>query len=450
MSSESQRERVAPDVGKLDAGDRNEIYEAAKKADYEIPKLQALPMARLLELVKREGVEGYSGLGKQELIFLLLRRRVTSTGLGWGEGVLDVLPDGFGFLRSPRYSYAAGPDDIYVSPSQIRRLNLKPGHVLAGPVRPPKDGEKYFALLRVEAVNGGTVGELRDRIPFEERAALPPAERLRLEYRGCGLDVRALDLLAPLGKGQRTLIRTPPLAGRSQLLISLAQALLHNHPEVYVIILMVDERPEDITLVQRQTGPESRREVIASSFDEPPSRHVALAEIVTEKARRMAESGAEVVVLLDSLTQLTRAFNTEAPHTGKILSAGLDAVAVQKPKRLFGSARNLEDSGSLTVIATVLTDTDSHMNDVIGEEFKGKANSEIVLHEALAELHIYPPIDIGHTGTRRETDLLGDATTAKLRALRKRLSTVSRQDALETLLRELAATPDNDTYLDQL
>jgi transcription termination factor Rho len=389
-------------------------------------------------------------LTKQELIFHLLRQRVTHTGLGWGEGVLDILPDGFGFLRSKRYSYAAGSDDIYVSPSQIRRLNLKPGHLLAGPVRPPKEGEKYFALLHVEAVNGGTVEELRGRIPFDELTPLLPHQRLSLEHPGCGLDMRLLDFLAPLGKGQRTLVATPPLTGRGALLTHFAQAILHNHPEVYVILLMVDERPEDITEMLRQTGPDNRREVAASSFDEPASRHVALAELVTDRARRMVETGQDVVILMDSLTQLTRAYNTEVPHSGKILSAGLDANALQRPKRLFGSARKVEEGGSLTVVATVLTDTGSRMNDVIAEEFRGKANSDIVLSDKLSGLHIYPALDIAHTGTRSEDRLLSENELLKVRRLRKELSGMATGEALESLLERVTKTKDNAAFLDSL
>ncbi|MEM7205721.1 MAG: transcription termination factor Rho [Planctomycetota bacterium] len=435
------------DIQNLDDAERNEIYEAAKAADYEIPKLQAMPMARVLELAQREGIEGYSGLGKQELIFQLLKHRVTSTGLGWGEGVLDILPDGFGFLRSPRYSYTAGPDDIYVSPSQIRRLNLKQGQLLAGPVRPPKDGEKYFALLHIEAVNAGTVEQLRQRIPFDDLTPLLPEARLQLEFPGCGSDIRLLDFLAPLGKGQRVLVYTPPLAGRTLLFTHLAQAILANHPEAYVILLMVDERPEDITEMRRQTGPDHRREVVATSFDEPASRHVALAEIVTEKARRITESGGDVVILMDSITELVRAYNTEVPHSGKILSAGLDAVALQRPKRLLSSARNSEEAGSLTVIASVLTDSGSHMNDVICEEFRGKANSEIVLDQELAELHIYPALDVGRTGTRREDLLLSAGELASVQRLRKHLAGLSKQEALERLLEGLAASESNSEFL---
>jgi len=436
----------SPRVRDLNEDQRNEIYEAAKKADYQIPKLQELAMSELLRLARQEGVEGYPGLSKQELIFQLLRQRVTSTGLGWGEGVLDVLPDGFGFLRSKRYNYVAGPDDIYVSPSQIRRLNLKQGHLLAGPVRPPKEGEKYFALLHVEAVNAGTVDELRHRIPFDELTPVLPNERLRLEHPDCGIDMRLLDFLAPLGKGQRTLIMTPPLTGRSVLLTHLAQAILHNHPEVYVILLAVDQRPEDITEMRRQTGPDERREVAASSFDEPAGRHIALAEIVVQKARRMVETGRDVVMLMDSLTQLTRAYNTEIPHSGKIITAGLDAVALQRPKHLFGSARCVEEGGSLTVIATALTDTNSRMNEVICDEFKGKANSEIVLSEQLTGLHVYPAIDIAHSSTREEDRLLDPDELRKVRKLRRELSSIPGGNGLEKLMERVSQTATNSMF----
>jgi len=447
VSQEPAKDRGHRRTHADDAAERNEIYEAAKRADYEIPKLQALPMAELLAAAQREGIAGFSGLSKQELIFQLLKFRVTNTGLGWGEGTLDILPDGFGFLRSSRYSYAAGPDDIYVSPSQIRRLNLKPGHQIAGPVRPPKDGEKYFALLHVEAVNGEPVEALRQRIPFSEKTPIVPHERLTLDHPGCGLDIRLLDVLAPMGKGQRTLIQTPPLSGRSMLLTRLAKAILTNHPDVYVIMLVVDERPEDITEMVRETGPDERREVVASTFDEPASRHVAIADMVTEKARRMVESGRDVVVLVDSLTQLTRACNSEVPHSGKILSSGLDAAALHRPKTLFASARQLEEGGSLSVIATVLVKTGSRINDVIFDEFVGRANSEIVLDRDLAELHIHPAIDVQHTGTRREDALLSVDELNALRRLRKQLSGMSTQESLETVMDMIAATPDNATFL---
>jgi len=450
VSQQTERESTPPEVRDLNDQQRNEIYEAAKNADHEIPRLQALSMQDLVKLAEQEGLSNHAGLAKQELIFQLLKRRVTGAGLGWGEGVLDILPDGFGFLRSSSYSYNAGPDDIYVSPSQIRRLNLKQGHLVAGPVRPPKEGEKYFALLHVEQVNGGTIEQLRKRIAFDELTAVPPSQRVRLEHADCDLDIRLIDLLAPMGKGQRTLIMTPPLSGRSELLTHLAQAILANDPDVYVILLVIDERPEDITEIQRRTGPDDRREVAASSFDEPASRHVALAEIVTEKARRMVEAGQDVVVLMDSLTALTRAYNTEAPHSGKILSTGLDAAALQRPKRLFGSGRATEEAGSLTVIATALTNTGSRMDEVICEQFAGKGNSQIILSQELAELHVYPAIDIAHTGSTREKNLLEPEELEMIRRLRKQLSSESTEDALEKLLEMVGNAETNAAFLKNL
>lgn len=436
-------------AGSDDEAARNEIYEATKRADHQIPALQAMSMPELIELTSAEGVQAPRGCSKQELIFALLKHRVKSAGLGWGEGVLDILPDGFGFLRSVRYNYVAGIDDIYVSPSQVRRLHLKPGHFLAGPVRPPKEGENYFALLRVEAVNEHGVDALRQVIAFDDLTPLLPRERLHLEHPGCGTDMRLLDLLAPIGKGQRVLIQSPPYSSRTILLTNLARAILANHEDVYVILLVVDERPEEVTEIRRRTGPDERREVAASTFDEPTARHIALAELVLERARRMVETGRDVVLLLDSLTQLTRAYNIERPHTGKVLSAGLDAAALQMPKRLFGSARNVEEGGSLTIIATVLTDTDSRINDVIGDEFKGKANCEIVLDRAAADLHVYPALDIARTGTRREDTLLSAEHLDKLRRLRKKLRDEGGNQR-EQLLEMLAATPDNAALLASL
>ena len=431
----------------MDPDQQDEIYRAAKNADADIPRLQALSMAELMETAVGEGVQAVHGLSKPELIFELLKKRIADTGLGWGEGVLDILPDGFGFLRSPRHHYLAGPDDIYVSPSQVRRLNLKQGHRLAGPVRPPKSGEKYLALLHVEAVNGGTVEDLRLRIPFEELTPLLPTQRLLLEHPGCTADLRLLDLFAPMGKGQRTLIMAPPQSGRTQLLTLMAEAILTNQPEVYVIILLIDDRPEDVTEVIKSTGPDSRREVVSSTFDQPASRHVALSEMVLSKARRMVEAGQDVVILMDCLTHLVRACNQEVPHSGKILSVGLDTAALQHPKSLFGAARNLEQGGSLTVVATVLTDTDSLVNDVIVEEFRGRGNSEIVLDRNLAELHVYPALDIARTGTRREDNLLTEAQLKRVRRLRRKLDGYSTRESLEQVSEWLRAAETNADFL---
>lgn len=450
VTKDRPEDRSLQNVARLDDSERNEIYEAAKHRDHEIPKLQAMSMTQLIELARTEGVDSYAGLTKQELIFQLLRRRVTSSGLGWGEGVLDILADGFGFLRSRQYSYQAGPDDIYVSPSQIRRLNLKPGHLLAGPVRPPKEGEKYFALLHVEGVNGGTVEELRRRILFDELTPLWPSERLALTYPGGPDDLRMLDLLAPMGKGQRTLVLAPPGSSRTKLLTHMAQGLLHNHPGLYVIVLLVDERPEEVPEFLRSTGPDDRREIAASTFDEPASRHIALAEFVLERARRLVEAGKDVVLLLDSLTALVRAYASELPPSGKILCAGLDAAALPRAKRLFASARATEESGSLTVVATALSGTDSRINDVIIEEFAGKANSEIVLDPELAALHVYPALDVMRTGTRREDNLMSEDEAEKLRRLRASLVTMDRRAALERLQLGIARSTDNAAFLASL
>jgi transcription termination factor Rho len=450
VTKDRPEDRVPPQVERLGDAERNDIYEAAKRSDHEIPRLQAMPIAQLIELARDEGIEGYSGLTKQELIFQLLRKRVTSTGLGWGEGVLDVLADGFGFLRSRRYSYQAGPDDIYVSPSQIRRLNLKQGHLLAGPVRPPKEGEKYFALLHVEAVNGGTIEQLRRRIPFDELTPLWPSERLRFEHPGCGIDARLADLLAPMGKGQRTLLLAPPQSSRTRLLTHLAQGVLVNHPEIYVIMLLVDERPEEIAEIARATGPDGRREVAATAFDEPPARHIALAEFVLERARRMVEGGQDVLLILDSLTTMTRAYASELPPSGKMLCAGLDSAALPHAKRLFASARETEEAGSLTVLASVLTGTDSRVNDIIVEEFSGKANCEIVLDPRLAEQHVYPALDLGRTGTRREDNLLSEAEAARLRRLRASFGQGEKRQELERLIAEVMRTEKNEEFLSKL
>ncbi len=428
----------------------NEVYEQAKSADYEIPRLQALPIAELQRIADDNGIPDTLGLTRQELIFQILRHKVTAQGLGWGEGTLDILPDGFGFLRSRRYAYQAGPDDIYVSPSQIRRLNLKQGHEVAGPVRPPKEGEKYFALLHVEAVEGAPVDGLRGRIAFEDLTPVLPTERLALEHPGCGLDIRLVDLLAPMGRGQRTLVLSPPHSSRNRLLIHLAKAILDSNDDVYVILLLLDERPEEVTEASRQTGPEHRREVVASTFDQPSARHVALAEMVVQRARRMVESGKHVALLVDSLTSLVRAHNIEQPSSGKILAAGLDAGALLEPKKLFGAARAVEEGGSLTVIAIASTDTGSRIDGVIADEFRGKGNCELVLDEHLAGLHVYPALDVFATGTRREDNLLPASDLARLRQLRRDIDKGSLHESLEALLERVGATRTNRELLDAI
>jgi transcription termination factor Rho len=440
-------ERVAPHVEGLDEGARNAIYEAAKHADHEIGKLQALAMPELIEVARREGLEDIVGLNRQELLFQLLRRRATSTGLGWAEGVLDILPDGFGFLRSKNYNYVPGPDDIYVSPSQIRRLNLKQGHLLAGPVRPPKEGEKYFALLHVEAVNSRTIDEQRHRIPFENLTPVHPHVRLQLEQPGGDVLLRLLDLLAPLGKGQRALLHSPPGARRVRNLVRVAQALLANHPDLHLTLLLLDARPEEVTEAQRGLLPHAHREILAATFEEPPNRQVALAQMTVERLRRCVEAGQDVVLLADSLTALARACHVDLPHSGKLLAPGLDAVALQLPKRLFGSARSVAEGGSLTILATILTGTGSRTNDAIVEEFAGKANCEIVFDRHLAELHVDPALDVARTGTRSEDNLLPPDALAVVRKLRRQCDAGDPAATLERLLALLAQHPDNDRLL---
>ena len=436
-----------PKVNQLDAEERNKIFEDAKQANYRIPELQAAPMPELMQQAIEAGIPGSANLGKQELIFEILKHKATSKGLGWGEGTLDILPDGFGFLRSQQHDYRSGSDDIYVSPSQIRRLGLKQGHLVSGPVRPPKEGEKYFALLHVETVNDKTIEELKRQINFNDLTPVLPFERLKLEHDQGSIALRLIDLLAPIGKGQRSLILTPPHADRTSLLTEIAGAFLINHPKLYVFMLLLDERPEEVSEAVRRIGPTGNCEVVASTFDEPASQHISLTKIVLEKARRLVESGKDVVLLVDSLTSLTRAYNTETPHSGKVISAGLDAVALQEPKRLFGAARRVEEGGSLSIIATLLCDTGSHMNDVICEEFMGKANSEIVLDQHLASLHLYPPINVKSSATRREDNLLDEEELTKTRSLRRSLATLSNEEALKKLLADLQATKSNAEFL---
>jgi transcription termination factor Rho len=368
-------------------------------------------------------------------------------GLAWSEGVLDVLPEGFGFLRSPRYPFANASDDVYVSPSQIRHLHLKPGHVLAGPVRPPKEGEKYFALLHVDTVGGVPIDQRTDRLAFERLTPVLPAQRLRLEHAGCGVGLRMLELLAPLAKGQRVLVLAPPQCGRTRLLVEITAAIVQNHREAHVLALLVDERPEEVTEFLRRTGPSGRCDVVATTFDEAPSRHVEVAELVLHRARRMVEAGRDVVVVLDSLTALVHAYNAALPHSGKILCAGLDASALQGPKRLFGAARSVEEGGSLTVIAALLTDTGAPADDVIAAQLRGKANADVVLDRALAEQHVYPALDVARTGTRREDVILPADELERHLALRRALAALPAERRLDDLLARVRATASNAELL---
>ncbi|MHC4662906.1 MAG: transcription termination factor Rho [Planctomycetota bacterium] len=413
------------------------------KPKLHISELQKMPNQQLLILARDEGVTDILGLKKQDLIFRIIKERGAKTGAMFGEGVLEILPDGFGFLRSPSYNYLPCPDDIYVSPSQIRRFGLKTGAIVSGQIRPPKEGERYFALLRVEAINQEDPEQLQDKVVFEDLTPLYPESRLVMETDPEGLEMRILDLIAPIGKGQRGLIVSPPRAGKTVILQKVANSIIRNNPEVYLIVLLIDERPEEVTDFQRAV----KAEVISSTFDEPASRHCQVAEMVIEKAKRMVEYGRDVVILLDSITRLGRAYNTEQPHSGKILTGGVDANALQKPKRFFGAARNIEEGGSLTIIATALIDTGSRMDEVIFEEFKGTGNMELDLDRRLADRHIYPAIDIIKSGTRKEELLLHEDELKRVWMIRRVLNEMNPVEAMELLKGKMKKTKTNVEFL---
>ena len=418
-------------------------YEQVKRAELHLVDLQRMTAAELHEVCKKEGIEDYIGLKKQDLIFKVLKKRIQDNGLMVGEGVLEILPDGFGFLRSPEYNYLPCPDDIYVSPSQIRRFGLKSGCILTGQIRPPKENEKYFALLRVEAINFEEPSLLTEKVNFEDLTPLHPTKRLILETDPREVNMRIVDIVTPIGKGQRMLIVAPPRTGKTVLLQKMANAISHNHPECYLMILLIDERPEEVTEMQRST----KAEVVSSTFDEPASRHVQVAEMVIEKAKRLVEYGRDVVILLDSITRLARAYNTEVPHSGKILTGGVDANALQKPKRFFGAARNIEEGGSLTIIGTALVDTGSKMDEVIFEEFKGTGNSELHLDRRLVERRTYPAINIAMSGTRKEELLLDPKELELVYRLRKVLSDMNPIEAMELLKGRLEKKGTNREFL---
>ena len=408
-----------------------------------LKELKMKKIGELTQQAKEAGVDGASNMRKQELIFALLQKQTESDGSIYGEGVLEILPDGFGFLRAPDYNYLPGPDDIYVSPSQIRRFNLRTGDTVSGQIRPPKDNERYFALLKVEEVNYESPEKVRDKIMFDNLTPLYPMERLDLETDPKEYSLRILDLLCPIGKGQRALIVAPPRTGKTVLLQQIANAIAKNHPETILIVLLIDERPEEVTDMQRSV----RGEVVSSTFDEPAQRHVQVAEMVIEKAKRLVEHKRDVVILLDSITRLARAYNTVVPPSGKILSGGVDSNALHKPKRFFGAARNIEEGGSLTIIATALIDTGSRMDEVIFEEFKGTGNSEIVLDRDLSEKRIYPAINIRRSGTRNEERLVADniahARNMLLRALNSRFP----DEAMQALIKQIQMSPSNEQML---
>jgi transcription termination factor Rho len=419
-------------------------YEEAKRSDLHIAELQKMTVAQLHAIAKTEGVPDYAGLKKQDLVFQILKSRVQSSGLMFGEGVLEVLPDGFGFLRSPDYSYMPSPDDIYVSPSQIRRFGLRTGHVVAGQIRPPKNDERYFAMLKVEAVNYDNPESLPEKVVFEDLTALFPTKRLLLETTATELDMRVVDLITPIGKGQRGLIVSPPRAGKTVLLQKMANAVLKNSPECTVIILLIDERPEEVTDMERNVP---GAEVISSTFDEPTARHVQVADMVIEKAKRLVEYGKDVVIFLDSITRLARAHNAEMPHSGKILSGGVDANALQKPKRFFGAARNIEEGGSLTIMATALVDTGSRMDEVIFEEFKGTGNMELHLDRRLMDKRVFPAIDVAGSGTRKEENLLDPREKELIWALRRVLTEMNPVEAIQLLRSRLEKAHTNAEFL---
>jgi transcription termination factor Rho len=432
--------------GRLGLAEPQDRYEKIKQGEVHIAELQKMSMSQLIDEARSDNVQEVAGLKKQDLIFRILKERVKMNGLMYGEGTLEILPDGFGFLRSPDYHYLSCPDDIYVSPSQIRRFGLKTGVTVSGQIRPPKENERYFALLRVEAINYQDPNLMSEKVFFDDLTPLHPDQRITMETTASEVEGRVIDLIVPIGFGQRGLIVSPPRAGKTILMQKMAKAVLHNFSEAYVIMLLIDERPEEVTDMERQVKGRNC-EVISSTFDEPSTRHVQVSEMVLEKAKRMVEYGYDVVIFLDSITRLARAWNAECPQSGKILSGGLDANAMQKPKRFFGSARKVEEGGSLTIIATALVDTGSRMDDVIFEEFKGTGNLEIVLDRRLVDKRIWPAIDINRSGTRREEMLMVPEEYRRVVILRRVLNDMNPPDAMELLVSRLEKTKTNAEFL---
>ena len=426
--------------------DKNVKYVKKGGKELDIVKLKEMKIAELTNLAKELKIEGVSGMKKHDLIFRILQGKIEKNGFAYGEGVLEVLEDGFGFLRSTDYNYLPCPDDIYVSPSQIRRFNLKTGDTVSGQIRPPKEGERYFALLKVEAVNYENPEITKNKILFENLTPLYPEERFKLETGPKELSMRVMDLLTPIGKGQRGLIVAPPYSGKTVFLQKLANSITTNYPEAKLLILLIDERPEEVTDMQRSVN----AEVIASTFDEQPYRHTQVAEMVLNKAKRLVEHKHDVVILLDSITRLARAYNTVIPHSGKILSGGVDANALHKPKRFFGSARNIEEGGSLTIVATALIDTGSRMDEVIFEEFKGTGNMEIQLDRNLFQRRIYPAIDIKRSNTRKEELLVKEDELKKVWLMRKVLSDLDSVEAMQLLIDRLDKSKTNEEFLQNM
>jgi transcription termination factor Rho len=405
--------------------------------------LKGKNISELIDMAKSFKVEGAAGMRKQDLIFSILQAQTEQNGIIYGEGVLEILPDGFGFLRSPDSNYLPGPDDMYVSPSQIRRFNLRTGDTVSGQIRPPKDGERYFALLKVENINYEDPETAADKILFDNMTPLYPRERIRLETDPDNLSTRIMDLMTPLGKGQRGLIVSPPRTGKTMLLKDIANAVTENHRDIHKIVLLIDERPEEVTDMARSV----EAEVISSTFDEPPQRHVQVAEMVLEKAKRLIEHKKDVLILLDSITRLARAYNTVVPPSGKILSGGVDSNALHRPKRFFGAARNLEEGGSLTIIATALIDTGSRMDEVIFEEFKGTGNMEVNLDRRLSDRRIFPALDINRSGTRKEELLIDREDLNRIWILRKLLAPLTQVDSMEFLIEKISGTKSNKDFL---
>jgi transcription termination factor Rho len=451
VSKPPERAAKPADHGPHHGGQRKRhgggIPQANQKADtLDLVELKDMSIQNLNQIAKDLGVMGTAGLRKQELIFKILQTQAEKSGLIFSEGVLECLPDGFGFLRAPEYNYLPGPDDVYVSPSQIRRFDLRTGDTISGQIRPPKEGERYFALIKVDAINFEPPEEARNKIFFDNLTPLYPNERLRLETTKENFSGRVMDLLTPIGKGQRGLIVAAPRTGKTMLLQSIANSITTNHPEVTLIVLLIDERPEEVTDMQRSV----KGEVISSTFDEPASRHVQVAEMVIEKAKRLVEHKRDVVILLDSITRLARAYNTVVPPSGKVLSGGVDSNALQRPKRFFGAARNIEEGGSLTIVASALIDTGSRMDDVIFEEFKGTGNMEIHLDRKLMDKRVFPAIDITKSGTRKDELLLPREELNRIWVLRKVLSPLSPVESIELLLDRLNKSKSNGEFLNSM
>ncbi len=448
VDPERSRGAEKPDRPRQGSGESAEAIGAKteKIERIDLATLKDMSVAALTRIAKQLDVPGATGMRKQELIFEILKARAEKSGLIFSEGVLETLPDGFGFLRAPDYNYLPGPDDIYVSPSQIRKFDLHTGDTVSGQIRSPKEGERYFALIKVEAVNFEPPERTKDKVFFENLTPLYPQGRIQLETDSDNLSGRVLDLMVPIGKGQRGLIVAPPRTGKTMLLQNIANSITRNHPEVYLIVLLIDERPEEVTDMQRSV----RGEVISSTFDEPAQRHVQVAEMVIEKAKRLVEHKKDVVILLDSITRLARAYNTIVPPSGKVLSGGVDSNALQRPKRFFGAARNVEEGGSLTIISTALIDTGSRMDEVIFEEFKGTGNLEIHLDRKLTDRRVFPSIDIQKSGTRKEELLIPKEDLNRVWVLRKVLTPLSPVEAMELLLSKMGKTKTNQDFLSSM